>query len=92
MSGFYLEMVRDTIADLAPQPGGWVSLRRLRAALPAVPRETMDAVLREIDRHYGVIAPEDNQKVLTDADRAAAIRIGGQDKHLVALTRAGNDQ
>jgi hypothetical protein len=31
------------------------------------------------------IVPESNQKALTDAERTAAVRIGGQDKHFLAI-------
>jgi hypothetical protein len=84
--GYYTQMVLDTIADLAPRPGGWVSLRRLREALAAVPREVMDTVLLEIDLRPEVqLIAEINQKSLTDASRAAALRVGNQDRHLIAV-------
>lgn len=31
------------------------------------------------------LAPDSNRKVLTDADHAAALRIGSEDKHLLAI-------
>ena len=31
------------------------------------------------------LIPEENQKVLTPDDRAAAVEIGDQDKHLIAI-------
>jgi hypothetical protein len=31
------------------------------------------------------LIPEENQKTLTDQDRAAAVAIGDQDKHLIAI-------
>ena len=71
---------------LAEEPGAWVSLTRLRPFLADVPDEVVDDALRRLSRDAGVnIVPESNQKVLTDADRRAALHIGGQDKHLLAI-------
>lgn len=71
---------------LADAPGAWVSLRRLRPFFADVPREDLDESLRRLSRTDGVaIAPESNQKTLTGADIAAALRLGGQDNHLLAI-------
>ncbi|WP_431973270.1 hypothetical protein [Micromonospora haikouensis] len=71
---------------LADAPGAWVSLRRLRPFFADVPREDLDEALRRLSRSEGVaIAPESNQKTLTGADIAAALRLGGQDNHLLAI-------
>lgn len=78
--------VHSAYKRLAPEPGGWVSLTRLRAALPGLSRSQVDQVLHALladPRVY--LIPESNQKALTPADRAAAIRIGGTDKHLLAI-------
>lgn len=65
------------------QPG-WVSLARLRPMLTGTTRDEVDAELRRMEQLPDVaIAPEENQKALTPADRAAAIRLGGKDKHLL---------
>jgi hypothetical protein len=74
---------------LAERPGDWVSLTRLRAELPPVKRADLDHRLRELNRTSRVfIVPEANQKVLTAADRRAAIRIGGEESHLIAIEDA----
>ncbi|KIR64723.1 MULTISPECIES: hypothetical protein [Micromonospora] len=71
---------------LADAPGAWVSLRRLRPFFADVPREDLDEALRRLSRSEGVaITPESNQKTLTEADIAAALRLGGQDNHLLAI-------
>jgi hypothetical protein len=31
------------------------------------------------------LVPESNQKILSDLDRRSAVRIGGQDKHLLSI-------
>ncbi len=80
------QVILDTIHRIASEPGAWVSLTRLRNALPATyTRDAVDTALLNLDRKRAVdIAPESNMKILDYADRAAALRIGGQDKHLVA--------
>lgn len=64
-------------------PGGWMSISEIfnRADL------TMEQVtegIRHLSRHEGFIAvPESNQKALTAEQRAGAVWIGGQHKHLI---------
>jgi hypothetical protein len=71
---------------LAAEPGGWVSLTRLRPFFGDVPAGAVDEALRRLAREPGVnVVPESNQKMLTDADVAAALHLGGQDKHLLAI-------
>jgi hypothetical protein len=78
--------IRATYEDLAARPGAWVSLARLRAVVYELPRHEVDEALLRLDiqPHVYLIA-EANQKILTDADRAAAIRIGGENKHLLSI-------
>jgi len=78
--------LRNAYAALASEPTAWVVLTRLRPFFADVPREEVDEALRQLSRSSDVnIVPESNQKALTEADRAAAVRIGGQDKHLLAI-------
>jgi hypothetical protein len=71
---------------LTDEPGGWVSLTRLRPFFGDVSRAAMDDALRKVSREPGVtVAPQSNQKMLTDADHAAALHIGGQDKHVLSI-------
>ena len=71
---------------LADKPGAWVSLRRLRPFFADVPREALDDELRRLVREDGVnIVPESNQRTLTDEDVEAALRLGGQENHLLAI-------
>jgi hypothetical protein len=80
------ERVRKAYSSLSPRPGGYVMLEDLREALPDVGRETLDAALVELYSARDVnLVPESNQKVLTDAQRSAAVRIGNQSKHLIAI-------
>jgi hypothetical protein len=78
--------VRAAYVRLAARAGGWVDLVRLRAELPDVSRHDLDAALTRMYRIPGVsLIPEENQKTLTPQDRAAAVSIGDQDKHLIAI-------
>lgn len=79
-------LIRSAYSRLAGAPGGWVGLARLRAAVGGVTRTDLDAELRRMYRIPGVhLIPEENQKVLTAEDRAAAVEIGGQAKHVIAI-------
>jgi hypothetical protein len=78
--------VRAAYVRLVARAGGWVDLVRLRGELPDVSKQDLDAALARMYRNPGVsLIPEENQKTLTDADRAAAVTIGEQDKHLIAI-------
>jgi hypothetical protein len=80
------ELVRSAYARLTLTPGGWVDLARLRAALPEVPPSDLDATLVRMYQIPGVsLIPEENQKTLRPVDRDAAVLIGNQHKHLIAI-------
>lgn len=80
------QRIRDAYGALAPAPKDWVSLTDLRAKLADLPRAEVDAALRRMVRASDVsIVPESNQKTLTAADRTAAVTIGDQAKHLLAI-------
>ncbi|GGT23551.1 hypothetical protein ACFFV7_28885 [Nonomuraea spiralis] len=76
--------VRAAYAELAAEPGAWVSLTPLRRLLPGVPKAEVDEALVLMERLPDVnLVPESNQKTLTPEDREAAVIIGEQDKHLL---------
>jgi hypothetical protein len=78
--------IRVAYAQLAAEAGDWVSVARVRGLLADIPRVELDEALREIERRADVyIAPETDQRRLTPTDRAAAVRIGGKDKHLLKV-------
>jgi hypothetical protein len=78
--------VRQAYSRLVARPGGWLGLVKLRAELSDVPRAELDAALVRLYQAPGVsLVPEENQKTLTTADRAAAVEIGLQNKHLIAI-------
>lgn len=68
------------------KPGFSVRLARVRQELPTVSRDELDRTLRRMAKLDGVqIEPEANQTVLTQADRDAAIKIGGEDSHVIVI-------
>lgn len=78
--------IRKAYGELAPRAGAWVMLDKLRGALGPAARDDVDAALVHLHRAPDVrLVPESNQKVLTDAERAAAVSIGNQDKHAIAI-------
>lgn len=77
--------IRVAYRELVREPRGWVALVDLRPKLGASAQE-VDIVLKELSRAGAVhLVPEDNRKVLTPADHEAAIRIGGEDNHLLSI-------
>lgn len=80
------DRIRGAYQNLASRPGKWVSLTELRQLLPNSNHSEVDDVLRRMNRTPEVhIVPESNQKALSQADREAAVRIGGQDSHLISI-------
>lgn len=84
--------IRAAYRDLGGRPGGndWVAIADIRDRLgEQYNRHEVDDALRRLEREPGNnIVPQSNQKALTQADRDAAVRIGGQDKHFITIDRA----
>ncbi|RSD09593.1 hypothetical protein [Amycolatopsis eburnea] len=77
--------IRVAYRELVREPRGWVGLVDLRPKLGA-PAAEVDAVLKRLSSAGKVhLVPEDNRKALTAADHEAAIRIGGEDNHLLSI-------
>jgi hypothetical protein len=80
------DRIREAYAAAASTPQAWVSIADIRRKLGDVDRETMDAALRRLEQAPDVnIVPESNQKALSDEDRRAAVTIGDQRKHFLAI-------
>jgi hypothetical protein len=72
--------------SLAPGLGAFVSLRELRLRLPGRPRPDVDAALAALFTAQRVnLIPQSDQRALSDADRDAGVRIGGEHKHLISI-------
>ncbi|MEV4415824.1 hypothetical protein [Catellatospora sp. NPDC049609] len=74
---------------LSDMPNAWVSLTDLRAELTGDSIADVNHVLMKMAvARTIVLVPEENQKTLTAEDHAAAIHIGGEDKHLISIEAA----
>lgn len=74
--------IRAVYRKLAAKPGDWVRLADLRPLLDG----DVDGALRRMSRtRQAHLAPDSNRRALTPADHAAAIRVGGQDNHLLLI-------
>ncbi|MEU8257525.1 hypothetical protein AB0C06_25015 [Micromonospora inaquosa] len=79
-------LVRSAYRDLATAPGAWVGLADVRDRLADTDRAALDAALRTmVGREDVRIIPVANTKSLTARDRAAAVRIGNEDNHALAI-------
>jgi hypothetical protein len=82
------ELITSSYLQLAGEPGKFVKLRELRARLSDVPRDELDSALERLYRVQQVnLVPQANQQALTEADRESAVRIGGEAKHMISITR-----
>jgi hypothetical protein len=78
--------IRDAYRRVVAKPRDWATLTDVRLLLGDVDRADVDAALRAMYTASGIdIAPEPNRKALTPDDHAAAIHIGGEDRHLLAI-------
>jgi hypothetical protein len=80
------ERLRAAYRMIAPRAGDLVSLADLRESVGELARAEVDAALRRLHRQRGVtLVPEANQKTLDGRTRAAAVVIGDQPKHAIAM-------
>jgi hypothetical protein len=78
--------VEDAYQALAVGGSALVKLRELRLRLAGIPRTELDAALTEMFTARRVnLIPQSNQQALTAADRDAALRVGGEYKHLMSI-------
>lgn len=80
------EQVKDAYLSAVGEPEAWLPLRELRELLTDADREAVDRALAELHAAREIrLIPESNQKTLTDADREAALWLGGEHRHLIAI-------
>jgi hypothetical protein len=78
--------IRNAYRRIAPRPGEPVNLAKLRPLLNGASREDVDAVLTTLGRKQVVtLTPNPSGKAITAEDRAAAVRIGGDENHMIAI-------
>lgn len=80
--------VRAAYAELAGEPGDWVSLTALRRALVDVGKADLDKALEQMLDTPGVhLDPEPFGHRIGAQERAAAVYIGGEHRHKLAIGR-----
>jgi hypothetical protein len=78
--------IRAAYGELADKPGAPVRLLPLREHLADLPAPEFDAALLRLIQEPGVfLEPEPKLRSLTEADRKAAVRVGGEVKHLLSI-------
>jgi hypothetical protein len=78
--------VHDAFNAVAGGRERWVSLVEIRARLADLPREEVDAALRQLaDGDRAALEPEPFGHRIGPAERDAAIYIGGEDRHLIKV-------
>lgn len=71
--------------SLAQRPAQFVKLAVLRPHAAGIPPADIDSALARMYRAQRVnLIPHSSPQLVTDEDRRAALRIGGEDKHLIA--------
>jgi hypothetical protein len=85
-SGGLESLIREVYLDLSVEPEDWIRLARIRPRLNGADKSEVDEVLLRMMKTGRVhLVPDSNRKMLTEADHEAAVRIGGVDKHLIAI-------
>ncbi|HEX7305505.1 hypothetical protein [Lentzea sp.] len=80
------DLIRQVYLDLGDGYQDWVRLAKVRPRLNGADRNDVDeTLLKMVKEGSAHLVPDSNRKVLTEEDHAAAIRVGGEDKHLMAI-------
>jgi hypothetical protein len=85
-TGDIAELIRAAYLRLASGPGKFVKLRELRVELSDASRDGLDSALEGMYRAQQInLVPQSNQQALTESDRESALRIAGEDKHMISI-------
>lgn len=79
------ELIRQVYLELGDGYQDWVRLAKLRQRIGADRDQVDETLLKMVKDGDTHLVASANRKVLTEEDHTAAIRIGGEDKHLVAI-------
>lgn len=79
-------LIRGAYRELATRPQDWVRLANLRPKLDGAARSEVDDTLLSMTRTGMVhLVPSANRRALTDDDHKAAVRINGEENHLLLI-------
>jgi hypothetical protein len=88
-SGDVESRIRAAYQDLVSAPGEWLGLADLRDHLSGLDPSVVNDTLRAMAQMKGVrIIPVENSRALETRDREAALRMGGEDHHALAIDSA----
>lgn len=80
------DQIKAAYRRLAKRSQDWVYLSELRPLIVGASRAEVDSALKDMYRGRSIsLTLEEDQKSLTAAQRAAAIRVGVDDLHLIAM-------
>jgi hypothetical protein len=80
------DQVKAAYRQLAKQPHDWIYLSALRPLINGASKAEVDSALKEMYRHKQInLTLKEDQKTLTAPERAAAIRLGVADMHLISM-------
>lgn len=80
--------IRAAYAELAGRPGAWVDLTDLRPLLSDVPKDELDkALVHLLEASEVNLEPDPLRSRVGAAQRAAAVRVDGEDRHKLAIGR-----
>lgn len=88
MSTHTPDQITNGIIDILAEARDFVSLADIRAEWDTIGtgRAAVDQALTELHATRRIVLiPESNQKTLTDAQRAAALWLGGENRHVACL-------
>ncbi|MEV4281536.1 hypothetical protein [Actinoplanes xinjiangensis] len=81
-----VEQVRQAYERLADRPGGYVSLADIREVVPTKDHDRVDRALQDLMEQGGAaLEPEPFGYRVGFAERQAAVNIGGEDRHHLAI-------
>ncbi|MEU4157851.1 hypothetical protein [Actinoplanes sp. NPDC026670] len=80
--------IRAAYSELAEGPGQWVALGTLRSLLKDVSKADLDRALAGLLEAQDVrLEPDALEHRISEQERRAAVRIGGEDRHKLAIGR-----
>lgn len=77
--------------DLTTGPQNWVTMREFREQFPELSKDEFDSMVKRLYLEKKVnVAIQDDQGILTEADRAAGVMLGPERKDLIVVEKPPN--